>query len=165
MHRLLHFMPSLGLSVLAVFFGLFLSWSIYFVNLYAERHGLVTVDHLIWNLIHRLGWWYWGIPVALSVVGLLYCATLDRPGTRWSFLTRLIALIAFDLYTFSPAVPSLGPIAAVLTVGAFVMFIRQQSLLCRAKRPKVDLTGAPFVVRLYNFLSTDVHTVTGGHYE
>ena len=40
-------------------------------------------------------------------------------------------------------------------LAAFVMWLRQQSLECRAKRPKLDLRGAPFMVRLYAGLTTE----------
>lgn len=150
-------MPSFNLSLTMLLVGVCGAGILHMADVFGVERGWLTAEQFIWGIIQKLGWWYWGIPVVLSAIGLLYAATLDRPTTGWGFFTRIAALGGFNLYLFSPGDTAFGPLGAVLVLNAFVMWLRQQSIACRAKRPKLDLRGAPWAVRLYAGLTTDIH--------
>jgi len=155
MRRLMRLMPSLGISLTTVAVGLATATVLHAADLYGAKHGWLTVEQVTWGVIQKLGWWYWGMHVVLSVFGLVYAATLDRPMTRWGMATRLVVLVGFEMYIWSPGNTAFGPLSSVLVLLGLVMWLRQQSAICRAKRPKIDLTDAPPIVRAYAKLTTE----------
>lgn len=149
-------LPSLSFSIAAILLGAAGSYVMYLLEQYAIVRGYASFEDIIWHVINRLGWWYWGIPIAASVLGLYYAAKLDRPRTTWGFVSRIMMLVAFDLYIFSLGNTGLGLIASVLLIISAVMLIMQMAQVCSANRTRPDYSKEPLLVRIYASLTTEM---------
>lgn len=150
------YMPSLSMTLLAVLIGVALSYLLHLLDLYYQAYSFETVT---WAFINKLGWWWFGIPVVVSAFGLYYVARLDRPQSVFGFVTRMMTLTAFIMYLGCWQNTGLGPIAAVLSVTAQVMLIRQLALGCAARRDRPSYSDEPFMMRLYASLTTELDDI------
>lgn len=146
-------MPSLFITCCAIFLGVAIAYAVHVL----ERYGILNSEDFGWSIINRMGWWWWGIPVVASAVGLYYMMRLDRPKTKQGWAARVISMTAFVLYLFSWGNTSMGGFSAILTVVAFVILIKQQAEACEAARvDRPDYAGQSWLFRFYTSLTTDM---------
>lgn len=110
----------------------------------------------MWMFYEWAGWWWWGIAVGLSILGLYYMFTLSAPKTRWGTFTRVPLLAGFICYCLSWGNNALGPLGGMLIILGTVMVLRQLSVACAVERKsKWQPTSATFSQRMHSILIED----------
>lgn len=149
-----HF-PS-GQTVLG-FFGIaclvfWASYGLAYLGHYSDKYNL-SAESLLWEVVNWAGWWWWGIPMITSAVGLWYMARLDAPRTRSGITIRMFLYVGFLCLFFSWANTALGPVASILLPIGTVLWVRQSALECvekRKQRPVPDKLVGRMLASLVN---------------
>ena len=92
------------------------------------------LNGVAWDLINSLGWWYWWIPFALSIVMALLLMTLDGPWSAVGRYIRVFTWFSMAPLWFSPWFNVLGAIAQPLVMIAFCSVVGQMAWECHKKR-------------------------------
>jgi hypothetical protein len=74
----------------------------------------LSAQALLWAFYEWAGWWWWGIAVVLSFIGMGYMFTLSAPKTRWGVTTRIVLLSGFICHGLSWGNNGFGPFASML---------------------------------------------------
>lgn len=135
--------PSWRISLIGICVGFGIGYGLHLIE-----DGGMGANHFIWHIVLRLGWWWWGIPVVISIVALYYMGRLDPARTTAGRAARMLHLVGFIFYICSCFVNGLGLVAPILIAFGSLLMIRQVANACTAKRKasKPD-THVPFGLR------------------
>lgn len=150
LRRILYNFPSLFLTLGALAFGVLLAYVLSFLD------NRVSFERTMWALINRMGPWWWGIPIASSMVGLWHTARLNRPRSPLGWIARVSALTGFVLFLGAWKNSALWVVSSILCVVALTILVCQLAAACAARRNRPSYRDEPMLVRLYASLTTDL---------
>lgn len=112
---------------------------------YASGNDATT---LLWKVINYCGWYWWSIPIGLSVIGLYYMSKLAAPQTWSGTASRIFLYSGFTCYVASWGNNALGPVAAIMVMVGVVLIVRQMAVICAALRKGAPHDNSPLAERV-----------------
>lgn len=91
----------------------------------------------VWHAINTIGWYWWSVPIILSIWSLVQLYRLDEARTKIGRAARVTATIGCLMMLGSPWFNVAGCLAFPLIMFSFAVILTQQANECAAKRRRI----------------------------